>query len=139
MEVVPRDGEAVHLFAGHLDPLLVLGWIDFTGNGQAGRGCCNQLDDGQPAGQGPATPILKNITEEPVLDLVPFRGAGRIVADADGREQQKPWGNSGCGSEWGGLDIVGGHGRRQGGEQIMERTVEGSCSRLQEPELPHGF
>jgi hypothetical protein len=21
----------------------------------------------------------------------------------------------------------------------MERTIEGSCSRLQEPELPHGF
>ena len=54
-------------------------------------------------------------------------------------EQQKPWGNSGCDSEWGGLDIVGGHGRIQGGEQIMERTVEGSCSRLQEPELSHGF
>jgi hypothetical protein len=24
-------------------------------------------------------------------------------------------------------------------EKFMERTVEGSCSRLQEPELPHGF
>ena len=52
---------------------------------------------------------------------------------------RKLWGSSGCGSEWGGLDIVGGHGRIQGGEQVMERTVEGSCSRLQEPELPHGF
>ena len=60
MEVVPRDGEAVHLFAVHLDPLLVLGWIDFTGDGQAGRGrgCRNQFDDGQSAGQGPATPVL---------------------------------------------------------------------------------
>jgi metal-dependent amidase/aminoacylase/carboxypeptidase family protein len=27
----------------------------------------------------------------------------------------------------------------QGDEQIMGRTVEGSGSRLQEPELPHGF
>ena len=54
-------------------------------------------------------------------------------------EHQKPWGSSGCGSEWGGLDIVGGHGRTQEGEQVMKRTVEGSCSRLQEPELPHGF
>jgi hypothetical protein len=60
-------------------------------------------------------------------------------SSSDNREHQKPWGNSGCGSEWGGLDIVGGHGRIQGGEQVVERTAEGSCSRLQEPELPHGF
>ena len=46
------------------------------------------------------------------------------------REHQKPWGSSGCGSQWGGLDIVGGHGRIQGGEQVMERAIEGSCSRL---------
>src|SRR4051794_27895121 len=38
-----------------------------------------------------------------------------------------------------GLDIVNGHGRIQEGEQVMGRTVEGSCSRLQQPELPHGF
>src|SRR3954468_13080902 len=69
MEVVSRDGEAVHLFAVHLDPLLVLGWIDFAGDGQAGcgRGCRNQFDDSQSAGQGPATPVLRNVTEEPVL------------------------------------------------------------------------
>ena len=42
------------------------------------------------------------------------------------------------GSEQGGLDIDG-YGRRRGGEQVIERTVEGSCSRLQESKLPHGF
>ena len=46
-------------------------------------------------------------------------------------EHQKPWGNSGCGSEWGGLDIVGGHSRIPGGEQVAQRAVEGSG--LQEP------
>ena len=55
------------------------------------------------------------------------------------REQQKPWGSSDCGSEWSGLDIVGGHGWIQESEQVMEGTIEGSCSRQQEPELPHGF
>ena len=60
MEVVPRDGEAVHLLAGYLDAFLVRGVIDFAGDGQAGRGrgCRNQFDDGQSAGQGPATPVL---------------------------------------------------------------------------------
>src|SRR3954453_21128712 len=35
-------------------------------------------------------------------------------------------GCSGCGSEWGGLNIVGGHGRIPGCEQVVERAVEGS-------------
>ena len=58
MEAVPRDGEAVHFGAGYLDAFLVHGVIDFAGDGQAGRGrgCGNQLDHRQPAGQGPATP-----------------------------------------------------------------------------------
>ena len=42
-------------------------------------------------------------------------------------------GGSGCGSEWGGLTIVGGHGRIPGGEQITQRAVEGARSGLQEP------
>ena len=48
-------------------------------------------------------------------------------------EHQKPWGNSGCGSEWGGLDIVGGHGRIPGGEPVVQRAVEGAGAGLQEP------
>jgi hypothetical protein len=87
MEIIARDGEAVHLRTGHLDSLRILGGIDFAGDGQAGCGssCGNQLDDRQPAGQGPGTPVLRNVTEEAVLDLVPFRCAGRVVADADGQ------------------------------------------------------
>jgi len=49
------------------------------------------------------------------------------------REQQKPWGSSGCGGEWGELDIVGGHGWIPGCEQVVERAVEGAGSGLQEP------
>jgi len=49
-------------------------------------------------------------------------------------EHQKPWGSSGCGSEWGGLDIVGRHGWIPGCEQVVECAVEGSG--LQEPMGP---
>src|SRR3954453_6492534 len=48
-------------------------------------------------------------------------------------EHQKPWGSSGCGGEWGELDIVNGHGRIPGGEQVAQRAIEGSGSGLQEP------
>jgi hypothetical protein len=47
------------------------------------------------------------------------------------REHQKPWGSSGCGGEWGELDIVSGHGRIPGGEQVAQRAIEGAG--LQEP------
>jgi hypothetical protein len=36
---------------------------------------------------------------------------GAALRKAIPGEHQKPWGSSGCGSKWGGLDIVGGHGR----------------------------
>jgi hypothetical protein len=49
------------------------------------------------------------------------------------REHQKPWGSSGCGGEWGELDIVNGHGRIPGGEQVAQRAIEGAGSGLQEP------
>jgi hypothetical protein len=42
-------------------------------------------------------------------------------------------GCSGCGSKWGRLDIVGGHSRIPGGEQVAQRAVEGAGSGLQEP------
>jgi hypothetical protein len=45
-------------------------------------------------------------------------------------------GCSGCGSEWDGLSIVGRHGRLPGGEQVVERVVEGAGSGLQEPMGP---
>jgi hypothetical protein len=49
------------------------------------------------------------------------------------RATESVGGCSGCGSEWGGLNIVGGHGRIPGGEQVAQRAVEGSGSGLQEP------
>ena len=46
-------------------------------------------------------------------------------------------GGSGCGSKWGGLDIVGGHSRIQGSEQIMKRTIQPKLNPVQFEK--HGF
>ena len=66
------------------------------------------------------TPIHSLQGQHGLSSCLDGRVAGDLqVADhldpAGGRlgqgEHQKPWGSSGCGSEWSGLDIVGGHGR----------------------------
>src|SRR4051794_27928536 len=49
-----------------------------------------------------------------------------------GRAPETVGGCSGCASEWGGLTIVGRHGRIPGGEQVVERAVESAGSGLQE-------
>ena len=41
-------------------------------------------------------------------------------------------GCSGCDSKWGRLDIVSGHSRIPGGEQVTQRAVKGAGSGLQE-------
>src|SRR6185503_11557154 len=51
----------------------------------AGGGGGDGLRDDFVAGQGPAAPVEGDVREEPVLDLVPFRGAGRQVAHGDGQ------------------------------------------------------
>ncbi len=43
----------------------------------------NQLDDGYPVSQRTGAPILRDMAEEAVLDLIPLRCARRIVANMD--------------------------------------------------------
>ena len=43
MEVIARNGEAVHLRAGHLDALRILGGIDVAGDSQAGLSVCPEM------------------------------------------------------------------------------------------------
>ena len=40
-----------------------------------GRRCPDQLDDGQTIGQRPAAPVLRDMAEQPVLNLVPLCAA----------------------------------------------------------------
>src|SRR5215216_1437231 len=85
MELITSDVEALHLGFADLDALLVAAGIEGAVDFQAtlGRCCADQLDHGKPIRQRPATPVLRDVAEQPVLDLVPLRCARRIVVDAD--------------------------------------------------------
>ena len=50
-----------------------------------GGGRRDQLEDHLVNGEGASAPVHADLREEPVLDLVPFAGAGRQVADGDGQ------------------------------------------------------
>lgn len=61
--------------------------VEFVFYIEAGGGCrCgDQLDDGQAACQRPATPVLGDVAEKAVLDLVPFRPPRRVMANRQGQ------------------------------------------------------
>src|SRR3984893_18040017 len=87
MERVAADVESVHFGVGDLDALLIGPLIERTldlepGFG-GGRG--DQLDHCGAAEEWLGAPVLRDVAEQPVLDFVPFRCAGRIVADLDRR------------------------------------------------------
>src|SRR5579883_1779759 len=48
-----------------------------------GPGVANELNHGLPCAQGLATPVLGDVAEQAVLDLVPLAGARRKVGDHD--------------------------------------------------------
>src|ERR1700758_3637961 len=83
MEAVAGDGECAHFGLLDLDALRVRGGVEFAGDLEAGGsgGGGDQLDDSHAAGEWPGAPILRDMTEQAVLDLVPLRGTGRIMAD----------------------------------------------------------
>src|SRR5271156_2360048 len=85
MERVAVDVEGLHLGIANLDALLVGARVERTLDLQAslGRGRRNQLDDGQSVRQRSATPALRDMAEQAVLDLVPLRSTRRIVMDVD--------------------------------------------------------
>src|SRR5271163_575505 len=85
LERVAVDVEGLHLGIANLDALLVGARVERTLDLQAslGRGRRNQLDDGQSVRQRSATPALRDMAEQAVLDLVPLRSTRRIVMDVD--------------------------------------------------------
>src|SRR5438046_10146717 len=85
MESVALEVESCHLPLGHLDALWIGVGVEFTADGQAGlgRGTGDHVDYGEAAGERRCAPVLRDVTEEAVLDLVPLRGAGRIMADLE--------------------------------------------------------
>src|SRR5215211_2330900 len=80
-----RDGGVVgvgDLLAGRI-PVRVIGALHGEPGGGLGRG--DQLDDSAQVGEGTAPPVHRDEAEQPVLDPVPLRGAGRVVAHGDGQ------------------------------------------------------
>jgi hypothetical protein len=85
MELITLDVEAFHLGVGDFDAFVVGSRVEcaFYFETGFGRGCGDQFDDGQPIGERPAAPVLRDVAEQAVLDLVPLRRAWRIVVDLE--------------------------------------------------------
>ena len=85
MELIAGDVEAFHRDFADLDALLVGARVERAFDFQPclGRRRPDQLDHGKPIGERPAAPVLRDVAEQPVLDLVPLRCAWRIVVDVD--------------------------------------------------------
>src|SRR5262252_1610274 len=85
MELIAGDVEAFHLGFADLDALLVAACVAYALGFQTGLcgGRADQLDHGEAIGERPAAPVLCDVAEQPVLDLVLLRCAWRIVVDVD--------------------------------------------------------
>src|SRR5665811_1400869 len=83
--VIAADGEVFHLSVADLDADWVAAFIEFGDHAQArcGGGGADEAQDRLVAGQGSALPVPGDLGEQAVLDLVPFAGARREMADAD--------------------------------------------------------
>ena len=73
------------LRVGDFNPGLIEGVDELGGDAQAGSGggAAQVLQDVLHAVEHQARPMLGHLAEQPVLDRVVFRGAGRIVQDRD--------------------------------------------------------
>src|SRR3954463_8692509 len=85
VELVALDIEARHLLVANLDPLRIAPRVQHAVHGQPARrrGRGNQIHDGRMADERTASPSLGDVAEQAMLDRVPLRGSGWIVADRD--------------------------------------------------------
>src|ERR1700691_4656240 len=89
MERIAFDVERRYFCIADLDAFFVGVGVEFAADSQAllGRGRRDQLDDRRLTRERPTAPVLGDMAEQAVLDLVPLRRAGRIVANADGQSR----------------------------------------------------
>ena len=85
LDLVGIEVEPLHLAIGDPDALGVLFLHQVSAHGEAGGGAggTKVLQDQLIAFEGAALPVLADLAEEAVLDGVPLRGTGRVVADGD--------------------------------------------------------
>ena len=83
MERIAFDIEGSHFGVADFDAFGIGVGVQFAADRETGfgRGGGDQLDNRRAARQRSAPPVLRDMTEQAVLDPVPFRSAGRIVAD----------------------------------------------------------
>ena len=74
-----------HLLIRNFDTLWISPLIQLTPDPQSSlRSCrCDEVDNRCQAHQWSAAPIHGDVGKEPMLDLVPFAGSRRKVADGD--------------------------------------------------------
>lgn len=96
VEAVAVDRQDFHLLLGEDEAGGVFAGIQLGGDGQPGArgGGADQLDDGLVAGQRPAAPVAGDLREQPVLDLVPLRGAGPTSGTVTAGSRKTPSGSS---------------------------------------------
>src|SRR5450755_3253767 len=85
MKLLFLDREAIHLLISDLSGDRVAASVQLRSNLQSrlGRRAADQVDDHLTAHQWSASPVLRDVTEHPVLDLVPLACARRKVAHRD--------------------------------------------------------
>src|SRR5947207_3178905 len=89
MEVIAFQGKAFHLGFGDFNSSGVLLLIKARLDAQAllSSGASNELDNRLKAGQWAAPPVLRDVTEEAVFDLVPLARSRWEVADANAQSR----------------------------------------------------
>ena len=92
MELITGDVEAFHRGLADLDALFVAAGVEGALDLEAGLGGGrDQLNHGQAIRERPRAPVLRDVTEQPVLNLIRFvsricgRRGARVVCRGRGR------------------------------------------------------
>src|SRR3954469_23139743 len=85
MKLVPLEGQFSKLFVRHLEPGFVGILVQLGPNVEPcfGGRAADQIDHDLAADQGTAAPVVGDVAEHPMFDLVPLAGSGWKVTDLD--------------------------------------------------------
>ena len=77
VKLVASDVEARHLGVADFNALLIMACVEHALDLQAGRsgGGADQLDNSEAVGERSAAPVLRDVAEQPMLDLIPLCAA----------------------------------------------------------------
>src|SRR4029450_4736571 len=85
MKLVPLEGQFSKLFVRHLEPSFVGILVQLGPNAEPclGGRAADQIDHDLAADQGASAPVVGDVAEHPMFDLVPLAGSGWKVTDLD--------------------------------------------------------